>query len=149
MTGTRPTIDTILTEFFTAELDGKKGVTRERIEFVEVSLRHHLETAGEQVLVDDDVILLAREREFDDEGAFARTMHADDLIFALAGYLNAMAPQDPMVLRVQLRMVDRLIGWMLGGHLVNRDELVRPLLEARVAIDNGRARLRHPAFRDG
>ncbi|MFC0681731.1 hypothetical protein ACFFGH_28200 [Lysobacter korlensis] len=148
MTGTRPTIDTILTEFFAAELEGKRGITRERIEFVDVSLRHFLEAAGEQVLVADDLILLATEREFEPEGAFARTMHADDLIFALAGYLNSMVPREPMVLRVQLRMVDRLIGWMLGRHLVNHDELVTPLMHARAAIDSGRARLRHPAFRD-
>ncbi len=148
MTGTRPTIDQILSEFFAAELDGKNGITRERIQFVDVSLRHYLETAGEEVLVDDDASLLAHERDFDPDGAFARAMHADHLILALAGYLSAMVPREPIVLRVQLRMVERLIAVVIARRLVDPYTLIGPLLEVRSAIERGRRELRHPSLRD-
>ena len=148
MTGTKPTIDKILSDFFAAELEGKRGVTRERIDFVEVTLRQYLETEGERVLVSDDATLLAQEPEFEPESAFSRTMHAEDLIFAIAGYLNSRCPRDPVLLRVQLRMIARLIAWILGNELVEQSEILSPLLEARAAIDCGRAQLRHPAYRD-
>ena len=149
MTSHRPNIDGILVAFFGREREGKKGLTLQRIDLVERLLRQYLDAAGDRILVDDDRILLAAEREFEPDGAFARTMHADDLVFTLPNFLNTVASLEPLDRRVQLRMVDRLIGFLLGEGLVDQGELFRPLLEARVAIDNGRAQLRHPALRDG
>jgi hypothetical protein len=147
MIPSRPVIDDILATFFAAQLEGTSGVARERIQFVDVSLRYYLESEGELVLDRDDATLLRCEREFDPEGAFAATMHADDLIFAIAGYLNAMAPAEPLVLRAQLHTVEGLIAWILKQELVDEERLICPLLSARAALDRGRRRLRHPALR--
>jgi hypothetical protein len=149
MSSNRPHIDEILVAFFDREREGKKGLTLQRIDLVERMLRQFLDAEGNRVLVDDDRILLEAEREFEPDGAFARTMHADDLVFALPIFLDSSDMLEPLDRRVQLRMADRLVGTILRGRLVNQDELLCPLLEARVAIDNGRAQLRHPALRDG
>jgi hypothetical protein len=143
----RPVIDDILAKFFAAELEEEHGAARERIEFVDVTLRHYLEAEGKRVLTPDDLTLLRCEREFDADGAFARTMHADDLILAIAGYLGAVAPCEPLVLRAQLRTVERLIASVLAQRLVNAEDLVCALLDARAAIDRRRRELRHPALR--
>jgi hypothetical protein len=143
----RPVIDDILSKFFAAELEGTSGAPRERIEFVEISLRSYLEAEGERVLVDNDLTLLQQEREFDPDGAFARTAHADDLIFALTGYLNAVVPCEPLVLRAQLRTVERLIASVLAQRLVDQQKIMCALLSACAAIDRGRQELRHPALR--
>jgi hypothetical protein len=149
MTPNRPNIDEILVEFFGREREGKRGLTLQRIDLAERMLRGFLEAEGNRILVDDDLVLLAAEREFEPDGAFVRTMHADDLIFALPIFLNSADSLEPLDRRVQLRMADRLVGTILRKRLVNQDELLCPLLEARVAIDSGRAQLRHPALRDG
>ena len=143
----RPVIDDILFQFFSAESGGVHGVARERIQFVDVSLRHYLEIEGERVLVEDDRMLLNAAHEFEPEAAFARTMHADELILAIPGYLNAMVPAEPLVLRAQLRTVERLVAWVLARRLVNADELLRPLMEARDVIDSRRRKIHHPALR--
>jgi hypothetical protein len=143
----RPVIDDILSKFFAAELEPEHGAARTRIEFVDFSLREYLEAEGGQVLVDDDLTLLQQEREFDPDGAFARTAHAEDLVFALAGYLNAVAPQEPLVLRQQLRTVERLIASVLAQRLVNAEKQMCALLSVCAAIDRGRRELRHPALR--
>ena len=144
---TRPVIDDILSVFFAGECDSKEGPPLHRIEFVDASLRHYLETQGERVLVDDDVTLLHLERQFNRDGAFCRSMHADDLILMIAGYLRAYVPREPLVLRAQLAAVERLIASVLRQRLINPEEMLLPLLDARDAIDRGRRELRHPALR--
>jgi hypothetical protein len=145
----QPVIDDILQKFISAETEGTTGAARERIRFVDASLRHYLETQGERVLVDDDVTLLHLEREFAADGAFCRTMHADDLVLLVAGYLRAVMPREPLVLRAQLRTVEHLLAAVLRQRLVNAEELVLPLMDARDAIDRGWRELRHPALRRG
>jgi hypothetical protein len=147
MNSMRPVIDDILQQFFPAEAEGQAGPARERIQFVEVSLRQYLECQGERVLVDDDVTLLRQERQFHPDGAFTRIAHADDLVLALAGYLNATVPCEPLVLRAQLRTVERLLAFLLARRLVNAEDLICAILDARAAIDRGLRQLHHPALR--
>ena len=149
MSPNRPNIEEILGAFFGREREGKKGLTLQRIDLVERMLREFLDASGERILVDDDRTLLAAEREFEPDNAFARTLHAENLLLALPVFLTSVATLEPLDRRVQLRMADRLIGFMLGKRMVDQHALLRPLLEARVAIDDGRAQLRHPALRDG
>ena len=142
MTTKRTTINEILIPFFAARLDGKKGVTRRRIDAVEQQLRDCLEAEAERILVTSDLLLLAAEREFDPVGAVARTMHADDLVFILSIFVKPQwQPTDPIQRRTQLRLTELLTGYLLGRRLVDQDGLCCPLIEIQIGIDHGRAEL--------
>jgi len=139
MTNLRPTINVILERFFSARLEGTKGLTRERIETVERHLRACIEAEAEHILVDSDRRLLAAERQFDPAGAVGRVMHADDLVFILSIFVEApWLPDDPVQRQRQLQLTDALTGHLLGRRLVDRDEVICPLLDIRAGIDRDR-----------
>jgi hypothetical protein len=136
MTRQRPHIDEILAEFIPRLLEAKTGLRRRRMETAEQHLRRCLEEDGHSVLTDGDKFLLESEREFAPDGAFARTMHADDLVFALNIYVR-----DPWLLAdrleraVQLRLAESLTAMVLQRRLVDEQELVCPLLDLRSGLD--------------
>ena len=68
MTNQLPSIDEIVKQFFSAQLTGKTGLTRHRIEVVEERLRACAEAEAERILVTQELLLLAAEREFDPIG---------------------------------------------------------------------------------
>ena len=139
MTNLRPTINEILERYFSARLEGKKGVTRERIETVERQLRACIEAEAERILVSSDLRLLAAERQFDPAGAVGRVMHADDLVFILSIFVrDPWLPDDPVQRHRQLQLTDALTGHLLGRRLVDRNELICPLLDIRAGIDRER-----------
>ena len=143
MTDTRPTINHILTQFFAAEAEGMKGVRRQRVDRVERALRNCLESEGHRVLIDRDRAVLHAEREFDPDDAFARMMHADDLVFALPLFLEPLwLRADPSDRRIQLALVDKLTGYLLRGRLIDGKELACPLLDIWCAVERARAELR-------
>lgn len=118
-----------------SQLNGKTGLRRRRIESAERQLRQCLESDGPRSLTDGDKALLEVERQFDPAGAFARTMHADDLIFVLAGYVSEPWLLDDRLDRAaQLSFADSLADLILGRGLVNRHECACPLLELRGGI---------------
>jgi len=144
----RPHIDGILAEFFSRHLEGKAGLRRKRIERVEQRLRECLEMEGHRVLVTSDLVLLEAEREFHPDDAFARTMHADDLIYVLDTFVrDPWLSQDPTDRRVQLRVTDALAGAILGHRLVDRQQMMCPLLDLRAAIDDAQRALKKEAAR--
>jgi hypothetical protein len=146
MTNQLPTIDEILKQFFSAQLTGKTGLTRHRIEVVEERLRACAEAEAERILVTQDLLLLAAEREFDPAGAVARVMHAEDLIFILSIFATApWLPDDPVQCRKQLQLTDALTGHVLARGLVNQQGLICPLLDIRARIDKGKWELRRAA----
>jgi hypothetical protein len=49
----------------------------------------HLEAEGPRELTSPQLLILEADRAFDPRGAFARTMHAPELYFALTRYLGA------------------------------------------------------------
>ena len=137
------TIDQILGRFFAARLDGKKGVSRRRIEEVEEQLRACIEAEADRILVTSDLLLLAAEREFNPAGAVARVMHAEDLIFILSIFVEPQwQPTNQTQRQTQLRMTEWLTGYLLRSRLVDRDGLCCPLLDIEGGISRGRAELR-------
>ena len=139
MANLRPTINEILEPYFSARLEGKKGLTRERIQTVERQLRACIEAEAERILVASDLRLLTAEREFDPAGAVGRVMHADDLVFILSIFVRApWLPDDPVQRHRQLQLTDALTGYLLGRRLVDRSELICPLLDIRAGIDRDR-----------
>ena len=132
----RPTIDPILRQFFDTQLADKTGLARSRIEFVERRLRECVEAEAERILVSGDLAILAAEREFAQDGAVARTMHADDLIFILSLFVrDPWLSDDPVQRATQLRLSEYLTSHLLVARLVDREEVVCPLIDIRVAID--------------
>lgn len=139
MTESRPTITRILREFFDSQLAGTTGLRRSRIEAVELRLRECVEAEGDRILVSSDLAILAAERQLEPTGAVARLMHADDLVFVLSLYLGEpWLEHDPVDLRLQIRLVERLTARLLANGLVSGDELACPLYEIEGAL--GRAR---------
>jgi hypothetical protein len=136
----RITIDDILHSFFLTESFGKKGTAYRRIRFVELSLRDHLEESGSAILTTWDRALLALEVLDEPYGAFCRTMHADDLVFALPGYLR-LSPLDDTDRRTQLRVVEHLVAFIKRCSLIDEDDMACPLLEVGAAILHGRRAL--------
>jgi hypothetical protein len=140
---TTSTIDHILSQFFGSQLDGKKGVTRRRVEEAEERLRACIETEAERILVNSDLLLLSAEREFDPLGAVARVMHAEDLIFILSIFVGPQwQPTDPRQRQIQLRITELLTSYLLRRRLVDGEGLCCPLLDIECGISRGRTELR-------
>lgn len=138
----RPHIDDILADHMAQQLGGKTGLPRRRIETAERQLRQCLESDGPRILTDGDKALLEIERQFAPAGAFARTMHADDLIFALTIYVHEPWLLDDRVDRaVQLRFADSLTGLIVGRRLIDRQQYACPLIDLRGGIDAAKAAL--------
>jgi hypothetical protein len=136
------TIDVIVTEFFDERLVGAGSTRRGRLRFLEKSLRDYLEAEGERILVSADLVLLTSERQFDPHGAFCRTMHADDLVFALPGFLERCVPADVTDFRVQLATIEALVAWLIRKRQIDPYMSECILLDVGAGLRRGRAELR-------
>ena len=145
MSGTQtsgPTIDAILEAFFVERVVSASPMRQRRLRSLEYRLRDCLEVEGERILVTADLELLASEREFDPDGAFCRTMRADDLLFALPGFVERYVPEDLTDTRLQLATIEVLTAWLLRRRLIDQWRLECTLLDLEVALRHGRADLR-------
>jgi hypothetical protein len=143
MTLLRPTIDEILNPFFHLTLLGTTGIRRRRIEAVEGQLRRCMETEGDRILESEDLLVVASERAFAPEGAIARTMHADDLVFVLTIFVSPpWLVSDGLLLRVQLTIAERLTARLLHHRLVHYGDLSCPLLDIGAGIATARRDLK-------
>jgi hypothetical protein len=139
MTPIRPTIDTLLDAFFPPFIEHTYGVLRARSLRVMTALDKFLEAEGEGILVPGDLVILAAEREFEGKAAFARTMHAEDLVFALPLFLRApWLHPDPLLQRVQLKVVQELVVFLHEHVCFTEIEVALPLAEIRTSIISAR-----------
>ncbi|WP_404475414.1 hypothetical protein [Microbacterium aerolatum] len=149
MSTQRPHIDEILTAFLSAQLKNKTGLRRRRIVTAEVQLRRCMETDGHRILTDGDRSVLKLEQEISPESAFARTMFADDLLFALGIYVSEpwLLP-DRIDRDVQLRFAEALSAQLISWRLIDQWDLSCAILEVRGSIRRAkleqRARTRTP-----
>jgi hypothetical protein len=142
MTAIRPTIDTLLDAFFPPFIEQTHGVLRARSLRVMTALDKFLEAEGEGILVPGDLVILAAEREFERRAAFARTMHAEDLVFALPLFLRKpWLHPDPLLQRVQLKVVQQLVVYLREHVCFSEVEVALPLAEIRTAIVSARREL--------
>lgn len=143
MPSSRPSIDEILTAFFAREHAPASGARSRRLERVEAALRRCLELDCERVLDDRGLSLLEVERVFEPDGAFARSMRADDLAFALLVFLeDRWLEPDPADRRLQVRIALRIVDFLLERRLLDERDLACPLIELKVQASRIRARLR-------
>jgi hypothetical protein len=137
-----PSIDEILTAFFAREHAAAAGL-RSRLERVERTFRDCLETDCDRVLDDSGASLLAAERVLEPHGAFARSMRAEDLVFALVVLLeDRWLAEDPADRRLQVRIVLRLVDFLLERRLVDERDLACPLIDLKVRVSQVRAAMR-------
>ena len=88
ITPINPTISVLLDEFFSSYKPVAAPALRERIDRAHSHLCVHLEDEGPRELTRPQLVILEADRAFDPHDAFARTMHAPELYFALARYLG-------------------------------------------------------------
>ncbi|NMR29508.1 hypothetical protein [Crystallibacter degradans] len=87
MTGS-PNVDKLLRMFFLRYSLSQKPVTVDRCNRIEIHLRHFLDLCGEDYVAPEQRQLLELERQFQTHGsAFARLMHAGELLAALPEFL--------------------------------------------------------------
>jgi hypothetical protein len=119
MTKRSPTLAPLFDVFFRDQVDGQSPAAATRTRSVRSHLEAYLDEHADDTLTTGSRALLNAEREFTPRGAFVRTMHADDLLFALPGYLS---PEHRMLTaaaaRSQVVLVGRLAQWLwTEGHL--------------------------------
>jgi hypothetical protein len=138
----RPSIDEILTAFFAREHAASSGIRSERLHRVEGALRRCLELDCDRVLDERGLSLLRVERVFEPEGAFARSMRADDLAFALLVFLeDRWLEPDAGDRRLQVRTALRIVDFLLDRRLIDERDLACPLIELKVQAARVRAQL--------
>jgi len=139
---TEPTIRSILAEFFDEETTHKRGVIRQRNLAVQTMLGRYLELEGERTLTDPGIAILRAERAFEPNGAFTRTMHAEDLLVALTGFLEPPWLAIDLLLRHrQLALVSALLDFLCREMLIDEWGAACFLLETRAQIDRGKRAL--------
>ncbi|PWC06461.1 hypothetical protein [Mycetocola zhujimingii] len=153
-----PTMDDVLLAYFGTEYDNSTGVQRKRIVRVDKLLRRYLESEPETFLGPYGRAILDAEREFAPKGAVCRIMRADTLLFALQRFIEPPhLDPDPLVQRVQLRCVERLIARLVRIELAEYDttcvqwDLNGALRRAKSELNRDRreaARARRRAQRD-
>ena len=143
------TVEEILEAFFSLSYAGKQTATAARYARVEGQLRCFLDTDGRLFLTPDAAMILELESAFGSEGAFARIFDAEDLLYALRGFLTPrwLLP-DVQDRRTQVSLTARLVQWLCSSHLVDRSwhgGEVRDVLTAAEKIRRSRARGTDPA----
>lgn len=142
------TINDILTRHLEAAVAGRAGLRKRRIEAADERLRAFLEEEGHRILTSGDVALLELERQLNPEGAFVRIMHADDLVFALPGFVDlefGWMPEDRVDRGVQVRFANSLLTFALMHRLVDTSQCSCPILQAQHAISHARTALKKEA----
>lgn len=139
----RPHIEAILEPFFGAVIAGRSGIARQRVQTVLSHLRACMETDGHRILVTRDLVLLEAEKQFAPGNAFARTMHADDLVYVLAMFVDRPWLHElPPIRRVQLDVVALLADQLQDRGLIDAEDLICTLLDIKARIRSARRELR-------
>lgn len=143
MTATVPSIEQILGRFFPPRLAALSGLRRQRLEDAAARLRRCLEVEGPQLLGEADQAILGLERQFTKDAAFATCMAAPQLLAVLLRFAGEdWLPEHREDRRVQLRVADALIDFLLAERLLDRRASALAVLQAQVAIISAKAAIR-------
>ena len=144
----RPTIDELLEEFFRLYKPTAPRALRERIDLVRSHMSVHLENEGPRELTAPQLLILEADRAFDPNGAFARTMHAPELYFALTRYLGpeSALPAD-LQRHTQLDVVGALASFLWSKRLISLGTVSEcDIIEFDIAMERARnVRRRSPS----
>ena len=135
-----PTISDLLEQFFAGYQPKASEALRTRISIVRRQLEHTLEVEGLRVLTTPQLAIVESERQLDPEHAFARTMRADDLYYALPLCLDAEHALDSLLEReAQLDVIAALAESLWRRRLIS-DRTVSEcaMIEFDIAVKRGR-----------
>jgi hypothetical protein len=140
----QPTISTLLDEFFASYKATAPAPLRARIARVRDQLPRDLEAEGPRVLTTAQLAILNDERQFSSSDAFVRTMHADDLYYALPLCLDPAHALEGSTLReTQLDVIAALAEWLWRRRLVSgRDVSECAIIEFDIAMRRARDLIR-------
>ena len=140
-----PTIADLLDDFFIGYQPNAPVAVQARIDVVRNDLERHLDLEGPRVLTTSQLTILDTEKQFDPAGAFARTMHADDLYYALEHYLGlAQAFEEVSLRETQLDVVAALAEFLWRRRLVSaRNVSECTVIEFDIALKRGRDALKN------
>lgn len=144
-----PSISTVLEEFFGGYQRGASVAVRTRIAAVRSDLERHLELEGPRILASGQLLILNTEKQFDPEGVFVRTMHADDLYYALQHYLDPVHALESTPLRdTQLDVVAALAESLWRRQLISEGTVSEcTVMEFEIALTRGRDVVKAPRGR--
>jgi hypothetical protein len=139
-----PTISDLLDDFFVRYQPNAPVAVQSRIETVRRDLDRHLDLEGPRILTTGQLAILETEKQFDPVGAFARTMHADDLYYALECYARPQhAFEDASLRETQLDVVAALAESLWRSRFVSsRNVSECTVLELEIALKRGRDELK-------
>jgi hypothetical protein len=140
----RETIDPFLTAFVAHYRRGKTPESAKRIDYLHTLLRRCLEAEGEKIASCDECrALLAAERSFRPDDAFARLMDVELLVFALEYFIHPpWLRSDPAMATAQWRFVDAMLA-SLGENGFDQCECIQQSLGSITAhIDRALGRRR-------
>jgi hypothetical protein len=122
-------VDRLLGVFFMFCSADQEPATVERNERIHAHLRKFLDACGDDYVNLQQEQLLALERQFRPDGAFARLMHADELLTALPAFLSPvwLLPHR-LDRKVQISLSSKLVHWVCTKRLVDfrahREDLI-------------------------
>ena len=139
-----PTISDLLDDFFVGYQPNAPVGVQARIDIVRNDLEEHLDLEGPRILSASQLAVVDNEKQFDPIGAFARTMHADDLYYALQHYLDPAHAFDDVSLReTQLDVVAALAESLWRTRQVSsRNVSECTVIEFEIALRRGREQLK-------
>lgn len=130
----------IFDQFFGSYRQNASALVRKRVVAVRLDLEGHLEAEGPRILTSVQVAILIKECEFAPDTAFIRTMHADDLYYAMQHYLH---PAHAMVgieqHETQLDVVGALAEWLWRARLISGETISEcAIIEFDIAMSRSR-----------
>jgi hypothetical protein len=136
----QPSISTLLDEFFAGYKPTAAEPLRARIARVRDQLPHQLEVEGPRILTAGQLAILNDEKQFSPNDAFVRTMHADDLYYALPLCLAAdHALEGPALRETQLDVIAALAESLWQRRLISgRDVSECTVIEFDIAMTRAR-----------
>ena len=139
-----PTISDLLDDFFVGYQQNAPVAVHARIDSVRSDLERHLDLEGPRILTTGQLAILNTEKQFDPVGAFARTMHADDLFYALELYLQpANAFEDASLRETQLDVVAALAERLWRSPFISAENVSEcTVIEIEIGLKRGRDALK-------
>jgi hypothetical protein len=139
-----PIISDLLDDFFAGYQPNAPVAVQARIDTVRRDLEQQLDLEGPRILTTGQLAILNTEKQFDPVGAFARTMHADDLYYALERYAQpAHAFEDASLRETQLDVVAALAASLWRSPFVSAHNVSEcTVIELEIALKRGREKLK-------
>jgi hypothetical protein len=135
-----PTAGELLHQFLVQSSACKQEATAERYLLVHAQLHRYLEETGHRILETQQLPYFRREQQKDPADAFCRSFYAEEVIYALPGFL--VLPwlySNPTDRRIQISQTARLAAWLCKSGYVDRRWHSCAVLEVEGAVRRARA----------